>query len=352
MEPQNKIINNVVQLDLENQNKDWSLVKFLFGSPKLILAELFFILNILLLSCIFFSLSDQALNICSYHQREMGSIVVSCPSLLFWYEDMASFLNSIPFWLFFSIFFAFIPEIVFIAIYAVSFNLLARKKEEVELFVSQNKEKEQKVLKILKLSLFALPFLLVVGIALINWTASSYFQESTTTAQNEREEKYQNTIKDNIDFCPDAPEQIYLTTSNRAGNPTLYFKPGYWKGVGSAYISRENYWNGATEDVNMEFHAEVYSPGIVDFSSSTSLFFDPNLSLGKIQSGDRYDLRVYTLNDNSYSEIERKDEKRIIDHFTFRNGVFAERFVKDGINFTVSSSTMVTKEPCLTVMIK
>ena len=348
MEQENSI-NSTNQINLQDQSQRWSVKEFLFSSPKLILSELFFALNVLFIGIILFSLSDHILNICSYSRGELGSLNVSCPSLLFWYEIPATFLGDAFLWFFISIFFVFLPEVVFVVVYIFAFTLLARKKEEVEFSVNKDKEKQIKVLNILRLSLVAMPLLLVFSITLIHWTASDSMQKRYAAIANETEKKYQDTVKNNPDFCQDAPEEIYLTTSDSSANPRLFFNPGYWKGDGVAYLSRENYWDGISEDPNMEFHVETYSPSIIRFSSSSVLAFSPNPSLGKLPVGGRYDLHVFTLNDKMYYESGRNSDEYTTDKINFYRGVFKQR---SGVTFTLSSSTMITKEPCLTVKIK
>lgn len=312
-------------------------------------AWIFFLVNILLLSTIAVLTADSVLSFCSYSSREMA-IFVTCPSVFGWYEIIVDFLYLIFFWIFWSVFFAFIPEIILIVLYVSGLLSVTKRIKDKLSGVSGNESNTKLcVLHVLRLSLLLFPLIAVTSVFLVDWRVSHFLDEERARVKDEREEKYITIATNNPDFCKDAPNDIYLTTSNTAGNPTLHYPVGHWSGSGVAYLSRENYWNGA-DDPKMEFHAETYSPGIVSFSSTTAVTFSPNSSLGSISVGQRYDLYVYILNDVAQSTLS--GDEKFTDRYTFFGGTFKERFTEVGLTFNVNSSQYINKEECLTVIVK
>lgn len=335
MEPQNN-----TNVAASNNSQDFteanSVSRFLSLHPKLYFSVFFLVLNFLFLFMIFFSISDTHLKICTYGSGEMGILTTQCPSVLFVYEWLFMGIANLSFWIFISVFVAFVPEFILLSLYSFAFSSLGKIKQELEL--AGNKLFELNVLKKLKLSLAAVPILLAISVLTTNYASETGIKNKTIKRINEREEKYVAATKDVSDMCPDAPEGIYLTTSNTAGNPRLHFSPGQWKGFGTAHLSRENYWNTKSEDNAMEYHIETYYPGIINFSTDNNLAFQPNLHIGELRSGTRYDLHVYTLIDQEHS-----------DTISFFHGLFKEKQLEQ--SFTTGSSTRVNQEQCLTVTI-
>jgi hypothetical protein len=169
--------NQVQQVDFSNDsspketqislNQKWELTSFLFKSPNVVLAGLFFGANVFFGCMFLFYLADSIFSICHYSYGSMSSAAVSCPAIFFWYELGASFLGNIIWLLFLSIFLAFIPEGVIIALYLLAFKSLKKKNEIVLASGSSEMQKELKVIKILKQSLVAFPFVVVVMALLV-----------------------------------------------------------------------------------------------------------------------------------------------------------------------------------------
>lgn len=317
----------------------------IFTSRNFFLVWAVIFIEIIYLTSALFAFSDNLLGVCSWSMGVWGSISVHCPPILSWYETFVSINRSMRVFLI-------APPLLFL--YAFSLRLLNKlEKTSVSApIVSENikNNSDLRKIKIIKIFLYAFIPIFIMTIYAFGWRASVFNQQKVDIKKTELEEKYIAVSGGDPDFCPDAPDDIYLLRTNAIQNPKLVFPVGYWTGLGVAYLSRENYWDGITADPKREFHLETYFPGVVDFSTEDHLFFRlDRANIGDLGKGKRYDLRIFIVKDKTLSGL---DKKSFLDKFTFFRGVFKERFVQGGIEFDVNSPDRITKEPCLTVTIK
>jgi hypothetical protein len=354
-----------IKNDTENlqgglQNEKWSVIDFLFSDSKLTLAALFLFLNIFLVSILLIISGVTALNICESSSGGWLIFSLECDSfLLGWYEVLIILIGVGFFYVVFgSVYVLFIPEIIFIFVYFYAFILLTRKKEKVSSSVYVYKEKQLRVLKWLKVSLILTPILVIIIIFVFFDAHEKGRQKMYEGLHSRIEQRYKEIIKNKPDLCPDAPEGFYLdveavqttNTKQKFWDKVAVLKPSYWKGVGVAYLSRENSWDGLAKD--SEFR-QVQNPAyrLIDFSSSTSIVFGSfadgeryqSTGLGEFRKGSKYDLHVFILNDTVYSN----------GRFTFDGWSFTDKNPNTAYgSFTIRTPSLVTAQPCLTLEVK
>lgn len=320
-----------------------------FVSPDTIFATIFFLANIILLFIVGAVILDSIFSFCTYSLGEMRTGSASCPFGLHWYEVAVAYLYSFFTWIYLSLFFAFIPELLFVLLYSFALRKLTIKIKSYSENITPHGV-EGRVMRGLRMSLFLFPLILIVSVSLIHWRVSDFAKDARIAAITTTKANILATVKRNPDFCKDAPTEIYLTQSPTTGNPVLHYPVGYWNGLGAAALSIENYWDGS-EDPGMKFHIESYGKagrGIVNFTESTEFNFT---RYGKVQAGETYDLRIYTLNGTAQSLHTENDT--LADRFHFYKGVFTEVSAINGKRtFNVYSTPDVTREECITVLVR
>jgi hypothetical protein len=325
-----------------------------------IFAKLFFLLNIFFICVSIFSPIDNTFNFCSYNHSDMGTIYAKCPLVFGWYGAYAEFTVTLFYIVFLSAFIGFAPVILFVILYSKTLvDLFKKGKESVDI-------KEIRLIKVLIVSTIVFPLLLILSYVLVSNNVQSFYKKQdilleTTTANAKTllEKRMDEIVKNNPDFCKEAPENIFL---NLYPTPHLSFPAGYWTGIGVVQVSKENVWDGVSYSPEFVF----YSNGIPNFSATTESNLYLNDYLLRVKVDEKYDIRVSTLKKDQMPLVyyNNKDYKPVPDwaKYSFKNGFFLENF-KNGFytlvdiygqletvsRFSISSSTRVTQEECLTV---
>lgn len=318
---------------------------------KFIFAKLFFLLNIFFIFVIIFSPIDSHFGLCSYDNQ------VECYPLFWWYSSYVVLLKGGFILIFFSAFIGFPPVVLFVWLYFWVLTNLFKKIKSTEDLI------EAKLIKVLTVSTILFPILFISSSYLVGWNVSTPQRKLKKVVELNKkivEQKVDEISSGNQDFCVDAPEDIFLYPQKGTfGNPALYFPPGYWAGIGVVQISKENSWDGTTNDSEFIFYT---NDQLTNFSSSHSLSLyrrnsslnDPNTNIPDIKIGQKYDVRVSTIKKDQIPTVfNNLNDIPIIDvfKFSFKDGIFAEKF-ENRIQFGVSSSTRINKEKCLSVTVK
>ncbi len=332
-------------MPLAQENKNFLL------NSKFIFAKLFFLLNIFFIFVIIFSPFDSYFGLCSYDRQ------AECYSLFWWYAVYKEFLDVFLFWMYLSAFIVFAPVVLFVWLYFwVVTNLFKKIKSTEDL-------REVKLIKVLVVSTILFPVLFISSTYLVYWNVSTPLRKQKALVEQSKtivEQKVDEASSNNQNYCTDAPEDIFLYPQKGTfGQPVLYFPPGYWDGIGAVQISKENSWDGMTDDSEFIFYI---NDQLTNFSSSNGIplyrknikLNDPNSNIPDIKIGQKYDVRVSTIKKDQIPTVfNNLNGTPIIDvfKFSFKDGIFTEKF-ENRVQFGVSSSTRVNKEKCLSVTVK
>lgn len=323
------------------------------GSYFFIPAWIFAIVGVIFLCSIVFSLLDNALDICSWGGGDLGFSEARCPAIFVWYPILNGFLSVVILVMMFGGVFIIVPAFLLLYFFAIRQLNKGAGVIAADAWISDENLRRRRLrrIKILKILLIISPLFLISSFFAEQWRGQNWRHNKVIADEKTRidqEQKFEKALKENPDFCKDVStwadiNNLYIDVpQNGVTDLTLHFPVGYWKGVGTAYVSRENYWNGVDQDEKMEFHVEAQYPGVVDFSSEVSLKIQNNIYLGKFGRGKRYDIRVFTLKDKNLRE------SRPGDRFNFSHGVFQDYTANT--KFSVNDSKLVVQESCITVV--